>query len=171
MKPNRRFPAPWRVERTEGGHFVVKDATGFSICYVSAREDEALRSRTGIHPRGGYQFFERNPGRSTAYDDFCCRRCVRPSLRLATPPLPWRLLSRVRSPHSHDCHYRVSVVVCFILDGDNDHVIWIPRLLLCQDLGSNLIFSDSVRLRLAMLYGMYLSPTYFAVAALPMESA
>jgi hypothetical protein len=30
----RSFPGPWRVDVTEGGHF-VKDATGFSICYVS----------------------------------------------------------------------------------------------------------------------------------------
>jgi hypothetical protein len=43
MTPNRRFPAPWRVERTEGGHFVVKDANAFPICYVYARKDEALR--------------------------------------------------------------------------------------------------------------------------------
>jgi hypothetical protein len=44
LTPNRRFPAPWRVELTESGHFVVKDATGFSVCYVYARKDEALRS-------------------------------------------------------------------------------------------------------------------------------
>ena len=29
----RRFPAPWRVERIEGG-FVVRDANGFRISYV-----------------------------------------------------------------------------------------------------------------------------------------
>jgi hypothetical protein len=40
----RTFPAPWRVEPTVGGHFVIKDATGFSVCYVYARRDEALRS-------------------------------------------------------------------------------------------------------------------------------
>jgi hypothetical protein len=45
----RTFPAPWRVEPTEGGHFVVKDATGFSICYVYARKDEALRSSYMTH--------------------------------------------------------------------------------------------------------------------------
>jgi hypothetical protein len=39
------FPAPWRVEPTEGGHFVVKDATGFSICYVYVRTDSALRNQ------------------------------------------------------------------------------------------------------------------------------
>jgi hypothetical protein len=38
------FPGPWRVDVTEGGHFVVKDATGFCICYVYARKDGALRS-------------------------------------------------------------------------------------------------------------------------------
>jgi hypothetical protein len=42
MSP-RTFPELWRVDVTEGGHFIVKDATGFSICYVCARKDEALR--------------------------------------------------------------------------------------------------------------------------------
>jgi hypothetical protein len=42
---HRTFPAPWRVELTEG----VKDATGFSICYVYARKDEALRSSYMTH--------------------------------------------------------------------------------------------------------------------------
>jgi hypothetical protein len=46
---HRTFSAPWRVEPTEGGHFVVKDATGFSICYVYARKDEALRSSYMTH--------------------------------------------------------------------------------------------------------------------------
>ena len=46
---HRTFPGPWRVELTEGGHFVVKDATGFSICYVYARNDEALRSSYMTH--------------------------------------------------------------------------------------------------------------------------
>jgi hypothetical protein len=45
----RNFPGPWWVETTEGGHFVVKDATGFSICYVYARKDEALRSSCMTH--------------------------------------------------------------------------------------------------------------------------
>ena len=27
----RTFPGPWRVETTEGGHFVVKDATGSTV--------------------------------------------------------------------------------------------------------------------------------------------
>jgi len=46
---HRTFPGPWRVELTEGGHFVVMDATGFSVCYVYARTDEALRSRYMTH--------------------------------------------------------------------------------------------------------------------------
>ena len=41
----RTFPAPWRVDVTEGGHFVIKDATGFSVCYVYARTDSALRNQ------------------------------------------------------------------------------------------------------------------------------
>ena len=44
MSP-RTFPAPWRVEQTEGGQFVVKDANGFSLAYVYARTDEALRDQ------------------------------------------------------------------------------------------------------------------------------
>jgi hypothetical protein len=43
------FSRPWRVETTESGHFVVKDATGFSICYVYARKDDALRSSYMTH--------------------------------------------------------------------------------------------------------------------------
>jgi hypothetical protein len=39
----RKFPGPWRVDVTEGGHFVVKDATGFSICCVYSQQMEALR--------------------------------------------------------------------------------------------------------------------------------
>jgi len=46
---HRTFPGPWRVELTEGGHFVVMDATGFSVCYVYARTDEALRSSYMTH--------------------------------------------------------------------------------------------------------------------------
>jgi hypothetical protein len=44
MRTARSFPGPWHVEPTEGGHFVVKDAAGFSMCYVYARKDVALRS-------------------------------------------------------------------------------------------------------------------------------
>jgi hypothetical protein len=49
MSSARSFPGPWRVDVTEGGHFVVKNATGFSICYVYAREDGALRSSYMTH--------------------------------------------------------------------------------------------------------------------------
>jgi hypothetical protein len=35
----RRFPPPWTVEKIPGG-FVVKDASGQSLAYVYARENE-----------------------------------------------------------------------------------------------------------------------------------
>jgi hypothetical protein len=41
MNP-RKFPSPWRVEATEGSQFVVKDANGFALAYVYARNDAAL---------------------------------------------------------------------------------------------------------------------------------
>jgi hypothetical protein len=44
MSP-KSFPAPWRVETTEGGQFVIKDATGFALAYVYARSDLALQDR------------------------------------------------------------------------------------------------------------------------------
>ena len=34
---SRRFPAPWRVEQTQGG-FKVLDANGQALVYVYARE-------------------------------------------------------------------------------------------------------------------------------------
>jgi hypothetical protein len=37
------------VDVTEGGHFVVRDATGFSICYVYARKDKPLRGSYMTH--------------------------------------------------------------------------------------------------------------------------
>jgi hypothetical protein len=43
--PQRTFPAPWRVEQTEGGQFVIKDANGFALAYVYARSDPALHDR------------------------------------------------------------------------------------------------------------------------------
>ena len=49
MRSACSFPGPWHVEPTEGGHFVVEDATGFSICYVYARKDEALRGSYMTH--------------------------------------------------------------------------------------------------------------------------
>jgi hypothetical protein len=36
----RRFPAPWRVEKIPGG-YVVRDATGQTLAYVSGRASEA----------------------------------------------------------------------------------------------------------------------------------
>ena len=44
MSP-RSFPAPWRVDTTEAGHFVVKDANGFALAYVYARSDPTLRDQ------------------------------------------------------------------------------------------------------------------------------
>jgi hypothetical protein len=34
----RRFPAPWRVEETDGGYRVT-DATGFTLAYLYCRDD------------------------------------------------------------------------------------------------------------------------------------
>jgi hypothetical protein len=36
----RRFPAPWRVEKIPGG-YVVRDATGQTLAYVSRRATQA----------------------------------------------------------------------------------------------------------------------------------
>jgi hypothetical protein len=41
----RIFPAPWRVERTEGSQFVIKDANGLALAYVYARADPALQDK------------------------------------------------------------------------------------------------------------------------------
>jgi hypothetical protein len=41
----RSFPGPWRAELSEGGQFAIKDAQGFTVAYVYARKDEALRDR------------------------------------------------------------------------------------------------------------------------------
>ena len=30
----RKLPAPWRVEETVGGHYVVRDANGLRLAYV-----------------------------------------------------------------------------------------------------------------------------------------
>jgi hypothetical protein len=32
----RKFPVPWTVEQTSGGHFIVVDAKGFRVAYVYA---------------------------------------------------------------------------------------------------------------------------------------
>jgi hypothetical protein len=34
-----------RVDTTEAGHFVIKDANGFALAYVYARSDPALRDQ------------------------------------------------------------------------------------------------------------------------------
>jgi hypothetical protein len=44
MNP-RRFPAPWRVEATESGQFVIKAANGFALAYVYARSNSALNDK------------------------------------------------------------------------------------------------------------------------------
>jgi len=41
----RRFPGPWRVDITEGSQFVIKDANGFALAYVYARNDAALHDK------------------------------------------------------------------------------------------------------------------------------
>jgi hypothetical protein len=42
----RHFPAPWRVEKIPGG-YVVRDAKGQTLAYVSSRatETEAIQAR------------------------------------------------------------------------------------------------------------------------------
>jgi hypothetical protein len=44
MNP-RTFPAPWRVDITEGNQFVVTDANGFPLAYVYARSHSALNDK------------------------------------------------------------------------------------------------------------------------------
>jgi hypothetical protein len=41
----RSFPGPWRAEPSESGTCAIKDATGFTVAYVYARQDIALRDR------------------------------------------------------------------------------------------------------------------------------
>jgi hypothetical protein len=43
---SRRFPAPWREEKFSGG-YVVRDATGLALAYLSARstESEAIEAK------------------------------------------------------------------------------------------------------------------------------
>jgi hypothetical protein len=42
MAERHKFPGPWKVERTAGNHFVVKDATGFSLAYIYQREGPSM---------------------------------------------------------------------------------------------------------------------------------
>jgi hypothetical protein len=44
----RRFPEPWRVGAIEGGHLVVKDATGFSV--HACREETRLARLFAMTP-------------------------------------------------------------------------------------------------------------------------
>jgi hypothetical protein len=44
-EPSHLPRGPGGLSPTEGGHFVIKDATGFSVCYVYARTDSALRNQ------------------------------------------------------------------------------------------------------------------------------
>ncbi len=37
----RRFPPPWTVEKTTGGHFRVTDANGMALAYVYVRDEPA----------------------------------------------------------------------------------------------------------------------------------
>jgi hypothetical protein len=38
--PNRRFPAPWRADKTPYG-YVVRDANGQALVYLYSRDSEA----------------------------------------------------------------------------------------------------------------------------------
>jgi hypothetical protein len=42
----RRFPSPWRADKTPGG-YVVRDANGQALAYVYSRDDatEALQAK------------------------------------------------------------------------------------------------------------------------------
>jgi hypothetical protein len=40
MAPSRRFPPPWRVDKTPHG-YVVRDANGQELAYLYSRENEA----------------------------------------------------------------------------------------------------------------------------------
>ena len=39
----RKFPAPWRVEETTGGHYVVRDVNGFRLAYVYGHDEQAMQ--------------------------------------------------------------------------------------------------------------------------------
>lgn len=41
---NVPFPRPWRILRTDGGHFKITDAHGRALAYVYVRDEPALRS-------------------------------------------------------------------------------------------------------------------------------
>ncbi len=37
----RRFPPPWSVQKTAGGHFQVVDANGVTLAYVYVRDERS----------------------------------------------------------------------------------------------------------------------------------
>jgi len=37
----RRFPPPWSVEKTTGGHFRIADANGVTLAYVYVRDERS----------------------------------------------------------------------------------------------------------------------------------
>jgi hypothetical protein len=39
-EPMRRFPAPWHADKMPGG-YVVRDANGQALAYLSSRENDA----------------------------------------------------------------------------------------------------------------------------------
>ncbi len=41
MPPARRFPPPWSVEKTTGGHFRIADANGVTLAYVYVRDERS----------------------------------------------------------------------------------------------------------------------------------
>jgi hypothetical protein len=47
----RPFPAPWRVEKIPGG-YVVRDATGQTLAYVSSRATEAEAMQAKVLTEG-----------------------------------------------------------------------------------------------------------------------
>jgi uncharacterized protein DUF2188/peptidase YpeB-like protein len=42
-QPAHRFPAPWRVDETEAGRFVVRDANGRALAHVYAENENSMR--------------------------------------------------------------------------------------------------------------------------------
>ncbi len=41
MPSHRRFPPPWSVEKTTGGHYQITDASGFALAYVYVKDNRA----------------------------------------------------------------------------------------------------------------------------------
>jgi hypothetical protein len=55
----RRFPPPWTTEEIPGG-YIVKDATGQSLAYVYARENESDASTAIVLTRDEARRIARN---------------------------------------------------------------------------------------------------------------